>query len=130
MNYVQNLSTKQKKKADNPRVFGEKKNSNRQKCNKSKTREGSQEALRVAQKGDKSPLFSVYSLKDGESGVFIVVKKTIFPKAVIRNKIKRRIKAVLSRLKNKNISAKIIVNKRALVVSFEELKCEIERIFG
>ena len=63
----------------------------------------------------------------GKSGVFISTPKKIFPKAVDRNKIKRRIKSVIFDVgfNPTSFGIKIIVRKGFLALNYKEAYNEV-----
>ncbi|MDP2704583.1 MAG: ribonuclease P protein component [bacterium] len=60
--------------------------------------------------------------------IVIVVSKKVSPKATERNRLKRRIRAILAeRCKETKDAYKVIVKPEAKKLSFDELKQEIEK---
>ena len=66
----------------------------------------------------------------GESGVFISTPKKIFPKAVDRNKIKRRIKSIIfdTGFDSKSFGIKLIVREDFLALNYKEAYNEISAV--
>ena len=66
----------------------------------------------------------------GRPGVFISTPKSIFPKAVDRNKIKRRIKSIIfdKGLCPDSFGIKLVVRKDFLALSYKEAYNEITRV--
>ena len=66
----------------------------------------------------------------GELGVFISTPKNIFPKAVDRNKIKRRIKSVVFDVgfNSTSFGIKIIVRKDFLALNYKEAYNEVSAV--
>ena len=60
-------------------------------------------------------------------GVFISTPKNIFPKAVDRNKIKRRIKSIIFKIGfcSRNFGIKLIIRKDFLALNYKEAYNEI-----
>ena len=66
----------------------------------------------------------------GKSGVFISTPKKIFPKAVDRNKIKRRIKSISSDtgFDSTSLGIKLIVREDFLALNYKEAYNEISAV--
>ena len=66
----------------------------------------------------------------GKSGVFISTPKKIFPKAVDRNKIKRRIKSIIfdAGFESTSFGIKLIVRKDFLALNYKEAYNEISAV--
>ena len=66
----------------------------------------------------------------GKSGVFISTPKKIFPKAVDRNKIKRRIKSIIfdTDFDSASFGVKLIVRKEFLALNYKEAYNEISAV--
>ena len=66
----------------------------------------------------------------GESGVFISTPKKIFPKAVDRNKIKRRIKSIIfdAGFESTSFGIKLIVREDFLALNYKEAYNEISAV--
>ena len=66
----------------------------------------------------------------GKSGVFISTPKKIFPKAVDRNKIKRRIKSIIfdTGFESASFGIKLIVRKDFLALNYKEAYNEISAV--
>ena len=66
----------------------------------------------------------------GKSGVFISTPKKIFPKAVDRNKIKRRIKSIIfdRGFEPTSFGIKLIVRKDFLALNYKEAYNEISAV--
>ena len=66
----------------------------------------------------------------GKLGVFISTPKTVFPKAVDRNKIKRRIKSIIfdAGFDPTSFGIKIIVRKDFLALNYKEAYNEISAV--
>ena len=66
----------------------------------------------------------------GESGVFISTPKKIFPKAVDRNKIKRRIKSIIfdTGFESSSFGIKLIVREDFLALNYKEAYNEISAV--
>ena len=66
----------------------------------------------------------------GESGVFISTPKKIFPKAVDRNKIKRRIKSIIfdTGFESTSFGIKLIVREDFLALNYKEAYNEISAV--
>ena len=66
----------------------------------------------------------------GESGVFISTPKKIFPKAVDRNKIKRRIKSIVfdTGFDSASFGIKLIVREDFLALNYKEAYNEISAV--
>ena len=66
----------------------------------------------------------------GELGVFISTPKNIFPKAVDRNKIKRRIKSIIfdAGFDPTSFGIKIIVRKDFLALNYKEAYNEVNAV--
>ena len=66
----------------------------------------------------------------GESGVFISTPKKIFPKAVDRNKIKRRIKSIIfdTGFESASFGIKLIVREDFLALNYKEAYNEISAV--
>ena len=66
----------------------------------------------------------------GESGVFISTPKKIFPKAVDRNKIKRRIKSIIfdTGFDSTSFGIKLIVREDFLALNYKEAYNEISAV--
>ena len=66
----------------------------------------------------------------GKSGVFISTPKNIFPKAVDRNKIKRRIKSIIFDMDfdSASFGVKLIVRKEFLALNYKEAYNEISAV--
>mgnify|MGYP003330408955 CR=1 FL=1 len=66
----------------------------------------------------------------GKSGVFISTPKKIFPKAVDRNKIKRRIKSIIfdAGFDPASFGIKIIVRKDFLALNYKEAYNEVSAV--
>ena len=66
----------------------------------------------------------------GKSGVFISTPKKIFPKAVDRNKIKRRIKSIIfdSGFESSSFGIKLIVREDFLALNYKEAYNEISAV--
>ena len=66
----------------------------------------------------------------GKSGVFISTPKKIFPKAVDRNKIKRRIKSIIfdTDFDSASFGIKLIVRKDFLALNYKEAYNEISAV--
>ena len=66
----------------------------------------------------------------GKSGVFISTPKKIFPKAVDRNKIKRRIKSIIfdTGFESTSFGIKLIVREGFLALNYKEAYNEISAI--
>ncbi len=66
----------------------------------------------------------------GESGVFISTPKRIFPKAVDRNKIKRRIKSIIfdTGFESSSFGIKLIVREDFLALNYKEAYNEISAV--
>lgn len=66
----------------------------------------------------------------GKSGVFISTPKKIFPKAVDRNKIKRRIKSIIfdAGFDSKSFGIKLIVREDFLALNYKEAYNEISAV--
>ncbi len=65
-----------------------------------------------------------------KSGVFISTPKKIFPKAVDRNKIKRRIKSIIfdSGFESSSVGIKLIVREDFLALNYKEAYNEISAV--
>ena len=66
----------------------------------------------------------------GKSGVFISTPKKIFPKAVDRNKIKRRIKSIIfdTGFDSASFGVKLIVREDFLALNYKEAYNEISAV--
>ena len=66
----------------------------------------------------------------GKSGVFISTPKKIFPKAVDRNKIKRRIKSIIfdTGFESTSFGIKLIVREDFLALNYKEAYNEISAV--
>ena len=66
----------------------------------------------------------------GKHGIFISTPKNIFPKAVDRNKIKRRIKSIIfdTGFDSKSCGIKLIVRKDFLALNYKEAYNEINAL--
>ena len=66
----------------------------------------------------------------GKSGVFISTPKKIFPKAVDRNKIKRRIKSIIfdAGFESTSFGIKLIVREDFLALNYKEAYNEISAV--
>ena len=66
----------------------------------------------------------------GKHGIFISTPKNIFPKAVDRNKIKRRIKSIIfdTGFDSKSYGIKLIVRKDFLALNYKEAYNEINAL--
>ena len=66
----------------------------------------------------------------GKSGVFISTPKKIFPKAVDRNKIKRRIKSIIfdTGFESTSFGIKLVVRKDFLALNYKEAYNEISAV--
>ena len=66
----------------------------------------------------------------GKLGVFISTPKNVFPKAVDRNKIKRRIKAILldAGFDPASFGIKIIIRKDFLALNYKEAYNEVSEV--
>ena len=66
----------------------------------------------------------------GKSGVFISTPKKIFPKAVDRNKIKRRIKSIIfdTGFESASFGIKLIVREDFLALNYKEAYNEISAV--
>ena len=66
----------------------------------------------------------------GKSGVFISTPKKIFPKAVDRNKIKRRIKSIIfdTGFDSASFGVKLIVREGFLALNYKEAYNEISAV--
>ena len=66
----------------------------------------------------------------GKSGVFISTPKKIFPKAVDRNKIKRRIKSIVfdTGFESTSFGIKLIVREDFLALNYKEAYNEISAV--
>ena len=66
----------------------------------------------------------------GKSGVFISTPKNIFPKAVDRNKIKRRIKSIIfdTGFESTSFGIKLIVREDFLALNYKEAYNEISAV--
>ena len=66
----------------------------------------------------------------GRSGVFISTPKKIFPKAVDRNKIKRRIKSIIfdTGFESTSFGIKLIVREDFLALNYKEAYNEISAV--
>ena len=66
----------------------------------------------------------------GKSGVFISTPKKIFPKAVDRNKIKRRIKSIIfdTGFDSSSFGIKLIVREDFLALNYKEAYNEISAV--
>ena len=66
----------------------------------------------------------------GKSGVFISTPKKIFPKAVDRNKIKRRIKSIIFDIgfESTSFGIKLIVREDFLALNYKEAYNEISAV--
>ena len=66
----------------------------------------------------------------GKSGVFISTPKKIFPKAVDRNKIKRRIKSIIfdTGFESTSFGIKLIVREDFLALDYKEAYNEISAV--
>ena len=66
----------------------------------------------------------------GKSGVFISTPKKIFPKAVDRNKIKRRIKSIIfdTGFESTSFGIKLIVREDFLALNYKEAYNEISTV--
>ena len=66
----------------------------------------------------------------GKSGVFISTPKEIFPKAVDRNKIKRRIKSIIfdTGFESTSFGIKLIVREDFLALNYKEAYNEISAV--
>ena len=66
----------------------------------------------------------------GKSGVFISTPKKIFPKAVDRNKIKRRIKSIIfdTGFESTSFGIKLIVREEFLALNYKEAYNEISAV--
>ena len=66
----------------------------------------------------------------GKSGVFISTPKKIFPKAVDRNKIKRRIKSIIfdTGFESTSFGIKLIVRAEFLALNYKEAYNEISAV--
>ena len=66
----------------------------------------------------------------GKSGVFISTPKKIFPKAVDRNKIKRRIKSIIfdTGFDSTSFGVKLIVRQDFLALNYKEAYNEISAV--
>ena len=66
----------------------------------------------------------------GKLGVFISTPKNVFPKAVDRNKIKRRIKSIIfdAGFDHASFGIKIIVRKDFLALNYKEAYNEIDGV--
>ena len=66
----------------------------------------------------------------GKSGVFISTPKKIFPKAVDRNKIKRRIKSIIfdTGFESTSCGIKLIVREDFLALNYKEAYNEISAV--
>ena len=66
----------------------------------------------------------------GKSGVFISTPKKIFPKAVDRNKIKRRIKSIIfdAGFDSSSFGVKLIVREDFLALNYKEAYNEISAV--
>ena len=66
----------------------------------------------------------------GKSGVFISTPKKIFPKAVDRNKIKRRIKSIIfdTGFDSASFGVKLIVREDFLALNYKEAYNEISTV--
>ena len=66
----------------------------------------------------------------GKSGVFISTPKKIFPKAVDRNKIKRRIKSIIfdTGFDSRSFGIKLIVREDFLALNYKEAYNEISAV--
>ena len=67
---------------------------------------------------------------NGKLGVFISTPKNVFPKAVDRNKIKRRIKSIIfdANFDPASFGIKIIVRKDFLALNYKEAYNEISAV--
>ena len=82
------------------------------------------------------PLKKIYSTNfvaaslTRKSGVFISTPKKIFPKAVDRNKIKRRIKSIIfdTGFESTSFGIKLIVRKDFLALNYKEAYNEISAV--
>ena len=66
----------------------------------------------------------------GKHGIFISTPKNIFPKAVDRNKIKRRIKSIIfdAGFDSKSFGIKLVVRKDFLALNYKEAYNEINAL--
>ena len=66
----------------------------------------------------------------GKLGVFISTPKTVFPKAVDRNKIKRRIKSIIfdAGFESTSFGIKLIVREDFLALNYKEAYNEISAV--
>ena len=66
----------------------------------------------------------------GKSGVFISTPKKIFPKAVDRNKIKRRIKSIIfdTGFESTSFGIKLIIREDFLALNYKEAYNEISAV--
>ena len=66
----------------------------------------------------------------GKSGVFISTPKKIFPKAVDRNKIKRRIKSIIfdTGFESTSFGIKLIVREDFLALNYKEAYNEVSEV--
>ena len=66
----------------------------------------------------------------GKSGVFISTPKKIFPKAVDRNKIKRRIKSIIfdTGFESTSFGIKLVVREDFLALNYKEAYNEISAV--
>jgi ribonuclease P protein component len=66
----------------------------------------------------------------GKSGVFISTPKNIFPKAVVRNKIKRRIKSIIfdTGFDSASFGIKLVVREDFLALNYKEAYNEISSV--
>ena len=66
----------------------------------------------------------------GKSGVFISTPKNIFPKAVDRNKIKRRIKSIIfdTGFESTSFGIKLIIREDFLALNYKEAYNEVSAV--
>ncbi len=89
------------------------------------------EIQKILKNGKKysSPFFNCYYLiKEGEPTFAIAAPKKIFPKAVARNKAKRRLRAAIAKVLIKNVEAVILAKAAIIDVEFSSLILELERL--
>lgn len=124
MEYVKNISTKQEKKKKDPRVSRAQKDSGREKCAQETPSKREEKAFGVIT----TRFFVVRKIRGAKKPFFVSVSKSVAKKATERNLLKRRIRSILKNTIREGFYC-VVVKPAAHMVSFQELKDDLSRVF-